>query len=83
MNNDEREREERFKAIQEENERLNRAEKSRREIEEVRQRVAKDEEYRKAVWDAAIEEKHKNNEAAIWGLVGLLVVILIAVLSEF
>lgn len=83
MNKDEQEREARFKAIQDENERLKRAEASRQELERVREQVAKNEAHMRAAWDRAIEEKHKDNEAAIWGLVGILVIILIGVLSEF
>ena len=83
MKEDDSEREERFKAIQKENERLKRAEANRQEIERVREQVAENEAYRKAIWDRAIEEKQKNNKAAIWGLVGLLILIIIGILSEF
>jgi hypothetical protein len=76
------EREERFRAIQRENERLKRESAEREKLDEIRAEVERNEAHRKALWDSAIEEKHKNNEAAIWGLVGLLVVILIGILSE-
>jgi hypothetical protein len=79
---DKEEREKRFLAIQRENERLKRESAEREKLDEIRAEVARNEAYRKALWDSAIEEKHKNNEAAIWGLVGLLVIILIGILSE-
>jgi hypothetical protein len=56
--------------------------RQREKLDEIRAEVARNEAHRKALWDSAIEEKHKNNEAAIWGLVGLLVIILIGILSE-
>lgn len=83
MSEDEQEREARYRAIQEENERLKRAETNRQDLERVREQVAKNEAHMKMAWDRAVEEKHKNNEAAIWGIVGLLVIILIGVLSGF
>lgn len=82
MTNNKDEREERFRLIEQENERLRSEKAERQKLDEIRAEVARNEAYRKAVWDSAIEEKHKNNEAAIWGLVGLLVIILIGILSE-
>jgi hypothetical protein len=82
MTNNKDEREERFRAIEQENERLRSEKAERQKLDEIRAEVARNEAYRKAVWDSAIEEKHKNNEAAIWGLVGLLVIILIGILSD-